>query len=366
MKKKALILFLCVSSAWITACNHKKPAKPIPVPAMKVDISTISKYKNYIGITQSIAAVGIRARVEGFLEQMLFVEGGPVKKGELLFVIDQKPFQAKLDMAKGHLTKAIADRDYQQVQFLRMKELVKKGDVSQTQYDMTAAQFQAAKGEVEITQSQVEEASINLGYCSMYSPVKGIISKKYVDVGNLVGGTEHTLLANVVQLDPMYVQFSPSVNDFSEFLKYRENMPFKVKASLAQNDKLLFHGKVDLVNNEADIPTSTILMRALIDNPQNLLLPGIYVNISVLLSDHDKVILVPATAVVEAQELLSVFVVNAENLVEVRAIETDGQYQQQYIVKSGLNVGDIVITSGMQKLRPGTKVSPQLTAQKHG
>ena len=364
INKKLILGVFCTCLIGCHRTGNQPPAPP--VPAIKAMTTAIPKYKEYIGITESIAAVAIKARVEGFLLQKHFIEGNPVKKGQLLYVIDQRPYEAQLDLAKGTLARNIADQEYQHVEYVRMKELVKKGDVSRSEYDKVDAQYKAAVASVDIAKAQVEEAQINLSYCSMSSPVEGIIGKKYVDIGNLVGGGENTLLANVVQLDPIYIKFSPSVNDFNEFLKYRANMPFKVKATLPQNNKLVFHGKVDLVNNEADIPTSTIFMRASIDNPQQLLLPGIYVNISLLLTDKEQVILIPAQAVTETQGQYSVFVVNEKNQVEVRTMTSGGQYNQQYIVKSGIKVNDIILTDGLQKIRPGETVTPKFAEPQHG
>jgi len=364
---KLLLLFVCVLCLLVTGCNHKPQAKqqaPV-VNAIKLTTSTIPIYKEYIGITQSIAAVGIRARVQGFLEKMNFVEGKAVKKNQLLYVIDQKPFQAQLDLEEGTLVKSIADRDYQKVEYERMKILVKKGDISQSNYDKVYAQFKAAEADVQIAQAQVENARINLGYCSMYAIFDGIISKKYVDVGNLVGGTENTLLANVVQLNPLYIEFSPSVSDFGDMLTYRANMPFKVIATLSHNQKLVFKGKTDLINNEADTPTSTILMRAIVQNPEQLLLPGIYINIQVELTNKAKALLIPSQAVLDIQGQQSVYIVNTKNQVESRNIVTAGQYQQQYIVSSGVAVNDVIITDGLQKIGPGEQVTVNLAATHH-
>ncbi|WP_298622179.1 efflux RND transporter periplasmic adaptor subunit [uncultured Legionella sp.] len=346
----------------LTGCKDNKSTQntPRPVPVLKVKSTNIPLKKSYIGITQSIAEVSIRARVEGFLIEKNFIEGKPVKKEQLIYVIDPKPFQAQLDLAKGQLAKSIANMEYQKVQYLRLKELVKKGDVSKTQFDETAAQYGQAEAEVQVQKANVETAEINLSYCSMISPFDGIIGKKYVDVGNLVGSGESTLLANVVQLNPIYVLFSPSVEDYGHFLKYRKNMPFNVVAVLPHDDKLSFKGKVDLVNNQADTPTSTILMRAQVDNPEQLLLPGIYVNVTLELTNADPSILIPASAVIEAQGQRTVFLVNAKNQVEVSKIETSGSYNQQYIVTSGVKEGDLLILNGLQKLIPGESVVPQI------
>lgn len=341
------------------ACKEKKV--PPPPPVARVSVQEIIKtnipiIKTYIGITQSIATAGIRARVQGFLTKMNFVEGKPVKKGQLLYVIDPKPFQAKLDLAQGQLSRSIAEQEFQAVEYQRLKQLVAKGNIAKSTYDETKARYQQAIADVQIQNAQVTEAQINLSYCSMYAPFDSIIGEQNVDVGNLVGGAEDTLLATVVQLDPIYVLFSPSVKDFSEFLKYRANMPFKVEANLPHNPELIFKGKVNLINNQADTATSTVLMRAEMANPKQLLLPGIYVNLRLFLNADASVILVPSRAVLETQGARTVYIFN-EGIVENRNITVSGQYENAWIVTSGLKVGEQLVTSGLQKLKSGDKVT---------
>ena len=357
------MIFFCIL---LQGCHRSAPPPASSVSALKIRWSSIPLIREYIGITQSITAVSIRARVEGFLLEKHFTEGTPVKKNQLLYVIDKRPFEAQVQSAEGTLARSIADEAYQKVEYIRMRELVKKGNVSKSEYDRLDAQYKSAVANVEIAKAQLEQAKINLGYCSMYSPFDGLIGKRYVDLGNLVGGGEKTLLANVVQLNPMYVEFSPSVTDFSEFLKYKNQMPFHVKIQLPHNDKISFEGKIDLINNEADVPTSTILMRAMIDNPNNLLRPGIYVNLSMILTNSQKVILIPKKAILETQEKKSVFVANDKGEIEARGIETNGEYQECSIVQSGIKVGDTVILDNLQKLHPGIIVKPTFTEKLHG
>ncbi|MCE3044769.1 efflux RND transporter periplasmic adaptor subunit [Legionella sp. 16cNR16C] len=357
------ILCTSVCLALLSACSESNTQAPsIPTVAVtKISSSQIPINRKYIGITQSISAAGIKARVEGFLIKMNFVEGKPVKKDQLLFVIDPRPFEAKLSLAQGQYAKSVADKEYQEIQYRRMKDLVVKGDVSQSHFDEVNAKFSEADAQVQIGAANVADAKINLGYCYMYSPFDGIIGKKYVDVGNLVGGGENTLLANVVQLNPIYVEFSPSVEDFTSFLKYRDNMPFKVEVSLPHDGNLVFKGKLDLINNQADVSTSTILMRAEIENPKQLLLPGIYVSVKLHLSNNEKVILVPKQATMVTQGQRSVFVVGSDNIVHSKNITTSGQYDSSYIVSSGLKEGEVVVSNGLQKIHDGMKVQPEKT-----
>ena len=355
-----LVVGLVISISGCDNGSKKKPMPEIPVPTMKLAVSEIPLIKEYIGTSESIAEVGIRARVKGFLNQVNFVEGQPVKKDQLLFVIDPDSFQAGVDLAKGDLMKAEAEQVFQKVELDRMRQLVSQGNISKERYDRTKAQFQMAQGNVQSAKANLEEAEINLGYTSMYSPVEGLIGEKFVDVGNLVGGADETLLANVVQLNPIYVTFNPSVDDYALMLKYRENMPFQVIASMPKDSQQTFTGTLDLINNQADVDTSTILMRATVKNPENLVLPGMYMKVQVYLTNRYQVLLIPETAVINDQGQQTVLVVNEQSVVESKKIETSGEFKQQFIVQSGVDVGDIIILEGLQKLKPGMKVQPMM------
>lgn len=358
------ILIIC----GICACAGEDLPKESPPPVVKVikiKPTKIPFHKQYIGVTKSLAQIDIRARVKGFLTEANFVEGNRVKKGELLFVIDKRPFEAKVAMAQGQLEKSIAARDYAKAQYERMKVLVDKGDISKTEYDKAFADYQSAIGQVLTAQADLKDAKINLEYCSMYSPVDGIIGKKYVDVGNLVGGVEDTLLATVVQLNPIYVEFNPSVSDFNQMLPYMDNMPFPAEVTLPFN-KMKFKGEVNLINNQADIKTSTILMRATIENAQNLLVPGIYVDVDMLLTKDAPRILIPSTAVTDVQGDQTVLIVEPDNKVNVRKIKVEGIYKNFYIVNEGVLENDLVIVEGIQKIPPGGIVSPTIITEKNG
>lgn len=362
-KYKAIIGLIIGLSCLVSACdkNAKKKSMPeIPAPAMKLQISQVPLIKEYIGTSESVAEVGIRARVKGFLDKVNFVEGKPVLKDQLLFVIEPNSFQAKVDLAKGDLLKAEAEQAFQKVELERMKQLVSKGNISKERYDRTRAQYLSAQGDVQSAKANLEEAKINLSYTSMYAPFDGLIGEKFVDVGNLVGGADETLLANVIQLNPLYVSFNPSVDDYAQMLKYRSNMPFRVVATMPKDSKQRFDGKLELINNLADVDTSTILMRATVKNPDNLALPGMYMRVQVYLTDKHKVLLVPETAVINDQGQQTVLLVNEQSIVESQKIETIGEFKQQFIVESGIKAGDVIIIEGQQKLKPGMKVKPMM------
>lgn len=331
---------------------ERASAPPSPrVPVLKVTTHTVPLTKTYIGITQSIASVGIRARVKGFLTQMDFIEGKSVKAGQRLFVIEPQPFQAKVDSAQGALDRSLAEEAFQKVQYERMKTLVAKGAISHAQYDETKAKYEAAIGQVQVQRGNLEDAKINLSYCYVNSPIEGIIGERKVDVGNLVGAGGDTLLATVVKLDPLYVQFSPSTQDFADFLNHRQQQPFPVEVRLPHVPNLLLKGSVNLVNNEVATSTSTVLMRASIHNPEPWLLPGLYVRITLLLGHNPHALTIPKSAILETQGQKTVFIIDKNHHLQSAPIETAGEYQHQAIIKKGLHSGDVVVIQGIQQMQ---------------
>jgi RND family efflux transporter MFP subunit len=360
---KVSVILCCLVLIFLTSCSFEKKdqKKAIPsLPVMKIAKSSIPVYLEYIGITKSIDSVDIRARVRGFLIKKNFIEGNDVKKGQLLYVIDPKPFEAQLAHAKAQLDESIASQNYQYAEYLRMKQLVDKGNVSKSRFDLTNAKYEQAKAQVALNQAQVEQANINLSYCYMYSPIDGRVGNKHIDVGNLVGGASETLLTNVVKLDPIYVIFNPSVSDFPQILKYQTDNPFKVDATFPNSKALALHGAIDFVDNQASVNTSTVMMRAKVKNPDSLFIPGIYLNVRLILSDSQDVILIPSKAIMELQGKQSVFLVNQKNIVEQRNIKVSGQYKTGSIINSGLKIGEMIIIEGLQKIRPGQIVNPKL------
>ncbi|OGV27855.1 MAG: hypothetical protein A3F18_03240 [Legionellales bacterium RIFCSPHIGHO2_12_FULL_37_14] len=363
--KKYFYIIMLATLIWLTYYLYhsflSNKAHNLPkIPAIKLTYSTVPIDKTFIGITQSTASVEIRARVKGFLTEKHFIEGEGVKKDQLLFVIDPKPFAVKVAAMEANLAKRIADEAFLKVQYARMKTLVAKGDVSEAKYDEVKAQYEAAKAEVAGALANLTEAKIDLSYCYMRSPFNGLIGEKKVNVGNLVGGQENTLLATVNQLNPIYVQFSPSIADYAEMLAFAQNRPFKVWATLPENRQFVAQGKVDLIDNIANTATASILMRATIENREALLLPGLYVETKVHLGDNPQAICVPQEAIMEDQGQKTVFIVDANGIIKVAEIEVGSEYKNQAIVTKGLEVGQIVLTSALQKLQSGMKVIPQL------
>lgn len=342
--------------------DHSDDEEPsgLPVTVVKAVQETVPITMDYVGQVSSIAEVNIRARVEGFLTELHFKEGDEVEKGQLLFVIDPRPFAAALAAAKGELLSNQANAEYYAIEEKRMASLVASQAISQEEYDQTLAQKKEADAQVETSKANVINAELNLGYTKMYAPVSGRIGQRFVDIGNLVGASSQTQLATIVQLEPIYALFSPSEGDYLKIIQYLEENPVSVTVTLASDRSKQFSGALNFVNNTVDQNTATILLRATINNKEEILLPGMYIHVDVNLGDNPDAILVPAQAVLEGQGDEYLYLVNSDNQVEQRIVVSSGNYQDKRVITEGLKADELVIVSGLTRIQAGTLVKPNL------
>ena len=267
--------------------DEKKSPPPMPVTVAPVESKTVPIYLDYVGTTDSIQTVDINARVEGFLIKRAFEDGADVKEGQLLFVIDPRPFEADLASAQAQLAESRASLSYALEQVRRYEPLVGKQYITQDTYDGYVTQAEENRAAVEAAQANVTQARLNLGYCTMYSPFDGRIGRRYVDVGNLVGAAgEPTKLATIVQLDPLYVYFSVAERDVPRVISTQEEKPLTVSVLLPDETKTPESGTVDFINNQVDVNTGTIELRAVVTNTRKSILPGQYVKVRLLLGEQ--------------------------------------------------------------------------------
>ncbi len=364
----SVLAFCLVLLLFSGSCRKGDKEQALPTPAVtvaKVTESTVPVYLEYVGTIQSIRSVDINARVEGFLVERAFKDGADVNEGDLLFVIDQRPFEAELDAALAKLAQDKATLAYAREQVVRYKPLVEKEFITQDSYDEYRTLAKEAEATVKEDMANVTTARLNLGYCTMRAPFDGRIGRRYVDVGNLVGaGGEATKLATIVQMDPLYVYFSVSERDIPRILSAEKKGSMAVDVRLAKDDTHTYKGKVDFIDNEIDINTGTVTMRATISNPDKTLLPGQFVEVRLILGERPNTLLVPAEAVREQQGGAYVLAVDDGNVVDSKTVEVGPTYKEMRIVYKGLKVGEIVIIDGLQKVKPGQKVKPQFASQK--
>jgi RND family efflux transporter MFP subunit len=354
-----VLLLLILTAAGCGKDDKSKSTPAVPVTVAEAKSETVPVYLKYVGTTQSVQDVNIYARVEGFLIERAFKDGADVKQGDLLFVIDPRPFEAELDAAKAQLAEDRAALAYAREQVRRYKPLVEKDYITQDTYDDYVTKAAEAEAAVQMDIANVTQAELNLSYCTMYAPFDGRIGRRYVDVGNLVGAGETTELATIVQLDPMYVYFSVAERDVPKVLREQSKKPLTVDIILPDESKHPESGTVDFLNNEVDINTGTMEMRAVVPNSEEDMLPGQYVKVQLLLTEQPDAILVPEQAIGNQQGQNYVIVVGKDNKAEFRNVTIGADYKGSTIVEKGVKVGEKVVIEGLQKLRPGMSVKPK-------
>lgn len=353
---------------FLAACGDKQaPSAGTVEPAVQVTAVVqrdIPQYVEYVGQTESPVSVEIRARVEGYVQEVSFVEGSQVKEGDLLFVIDPKPYQEKLARAKGKLAEAQAQYLRAKGDLERFRPLAKMQAIPQRDFDQAEALEKAAQAQVEAAQADVNAAELDLGYTQIRSPVSGRIGATAARVGSLVGRGEPTLLATISNTDRIWVSFGISEVEYLKFQKWRQERPqgaqdFKIELLLADGSVHPDPGKVNFADRSIDPKTGTLKVRVEFPNPQGVLRPGQFGRVRILLGEQADVLVVPVSAVQEIQGTYSVFVVDAEQKASFRPVKLGLKFGNVWSVEEGLKVGDLVVIEGVQKIKDGMKVKAQ-------
>ena len=360
-KKIVLILSILIMLSAVSCKDKSKSTNTVQaVTVDKVISKTIPVYYDFVGNTQSIQSVDITARVEGYLIERNFKDGQNVKKGELLFVIDPRTYQASLDEAEAQLEKDRAALNYALEQVARYKPLVEKQYITTDEYDQYVTQTDEALAAVKADEAQVVQAELNLSYCYMYAPFSGRIGRRMVDVGNLVGvaGQDNTL-ATLVKLDPIYVYFSPTERDIALLSRQFNKGKLRAYAVLPDEKISREEGYVDFIDNTVDESTGTLTMRAVIPNPDKLILPGQYTKIRLYVEDKPDAVLVPQKAIMSQQGENIVYVLGSDNKVKSTKVTTGSNYEQYTVIEEGLKAGEVIVTDGLQKIHDGEVVDPK-------
>lgn len=363
-----------VAALAVTACG-KKPAQtgPPPPPAVlvaPVEQRTVPLYVENVAQTDAAFTVEIRARVQGFLVQAPFREGGLVKKGDLLFQIDPKPYQAALDQAEANLAKAEATLERARADVKRLEPLVKQSAISQQDLDNAIATAKVAEADVQGLKAGVKTAELNLSYTEMRAPFDGVIGAREVDVGNYVGSSADTMLLAVVStMDPMRAHFNVPENNYLRFqrrfmgddaarLKHSEAMEFRL--ILGDGATYEHEGRFEFADRALDSKAGTLKVVVSFPNPEGLLKPGQFGRVRAKTEERPGALLVPQRAVVTVQSARYVLVVGEGGKVEQRTVKTGDRYEDYFIVADGVKAGEKVIVEGLQKARAGMVVTPQM------
>jgi membrane fusion protein, multidrug efflux system len=363
---------LMAITAGLAACGCKEAAPPsLPPPIVQVmDIATtnVPLSTEFIGQLDSPQNVEIRARVEAFVDKMLFIEGTNVNQGDPLFLLDKRPFEEKLAAARGMLGEAEAALKKYQADVNRLRPLAEKRAVPQQDLDNALASVDVGKAAVISAQARVQSAELDLGYCDVRSPINGLIGAKQVSIGELVGKGQPTLMATISTLDPIWFYCNVGQEDLlkanAEARRTGKNvMEAPVSLILANGETLPEKGKLVFIDRALDVKTGTLRVRAQFPNPQQILRPGMFGRIKVDLGIRADSILVPERAMMELQGKTFVWVIDADNKATQRGVKVGETIGESLLVMEGLKAGERVVTEGLQKVREGAPVQPMTAAQ---
>ncbi len=359
---KHLYLFVMLSSLLVTACGQKNKTEQVltsvvVAPAVKMDLVLAGEI---IGQTKAYNDVELKARVQGFLTERLFTEGQFVKKGDLLFKIEDGKYQADLESANASLLRAQAQLKNYSIDFERNSTLIAKNAIAKREYDLSEYNYMVAKAAVMDATAKVEDAKLNLSYTKIEAPFDGRIGVAMYSVGNLVGDTD-TRLANVVSIDPMRVLFNISELELLNFQvntkTFRESSEDVIIKIQFQNGQIYSkEGKLYFADNKINSSTGTILIEALFPNTDGQLIPGMYIKVLMQRKELVSGIVVPQQAVLKSQVGSSVLVVSKEGIVSQKLVKTGITNSPNVQITEGLNEGEYVIIEGLQIVRPGMKV----------
>jgi membrane fusion protein, multidrug efflux system len=330
------------------------PAMPVPVTT--VERRTLPVYLDYAARTESIREVSLQAKVSGYIQAQPTDDGADVKEGDLLYKIDDRDYRAALDQAKAQAQRDQAALAYAQSNFKRGDDLVKTGFLAKDNYDQRASTLGQSEASVSQDGATVHTAEINLAYTEIRAPFTGRLGRNRAPVGTLVGGSGLTL-NTLVQLDPIYVTFNPSERELSTIATAREAGPVTTEITLPDDSKAHYSGTLTFIDNAVNQATGTITARATVANPKFTLLPGQYVRIHVHVRDEPDAMLVPQIAIGSSQLGKYVFVVGADGKAEQKLV-TLGPAEGDKISVTGLAADDKVIVGNLQKIGPGSPVTP--------
>jgi membrane fusion protein, multidrug efflux system len=328
---------------------------PVPVTLGQSSTKTVPVLIQVIGNGEAYNTVNVKAQVDGLLQQANFRQGDDVQQGQVLFVIDSRPFQATLDQAEANLARDQANLKNAQDQYERNAELFKQGIISKDQDETFRTAVAADEATVKADQAAIENAKIQLSYCTIRSPISGRTGSLSIQVGNLVKNNDAALLT-INQISPLYVDFSVPEQYLSEIKRRAAQGAMKVEAVVPDDPAHPEWGQLSFINNMVDTTTGTVLMKGTFPNPNKRLWPGQFVNVTLTLDSLRDAVVVPSQAVQTGQQGKYVFVVKQDKSVEIRPVAAGVTYGGDTVIEKGMAAGETVVTDGQLRLFPGAHV----------
>jgi membrane fusion protein, multidrug efflux system len=365
---------LTLASTMLSGCESKNasanaaPPPAMPVSVVKADQKDVPVTGEWVGTLDGYVNAQIQPQANGYLIKQNYREGSPVEKGQVLFEIDPRPFEAALHQAEGQLGQAKAQLALANINVTRDTPLAEARAIAKSQLDNELQQKAQAEAAVETAEAAVDTAKLNLGFTQVRSLISGIAGQATTQVGNLV--STQSVLTSVSQLNPIKVYFSISDSEYlalverarkggGSLLQGSSKIPLNL--TLANGDAYPYKGHIDFVDRQLNAQTGAIRIAAAFQNPGNVLRPGQFGRVRAETEMRRNAILVPQSAVVDFQGQQQVYTVAANHTVHVNSVKLGPQYGDNWVIESGLSGGDLVITDNLQKLREGAPVNPQLT-----
>jgi membrane fusion protein, multidrug efflux system len=374
--KKLKLIFLCLLSLGLFSCLEKEKTEQAPAPPPKVAVyetkaREVPIYQEFVGQVYGFKDIGISARVEGYLEGIHFEEGFPVKKGMLLYTLESQQFEADVAAKMSGVAAAKTFTTEAKTYLDRIKPLAAEKAVSQSDLDSAQAQYDVGLSQIKAAEANLRAARIQLGYTKIYSPISGIIGKTKAKVGDFVGRQPSPIILNTVsRIDTVLVQFFITENQYLMFMRrYSEqinNREFKeaekADLELILSDRSVYKhkGRADFVNREVDPQTGALLIQASFPNPDELLRPGQFAKVKAEITVVKEGILIPQRCIVELQGTFSVYVLGAENKVQVKEVKVGPKINSFWLIREGLKADEKVVYEGLQKVKDGTVVDAEV------
>ena len=340
-------------------------AQPGPSPPPRVTVAAaidreITEWDDFTGRLEAVDSVEIRPRVSGYVAAVGFTEGAIVRRGDVLFQIDPRPFAAEVDRLRAELTRARATVHRAASELQRAERLRSENAMAQEELDRRASFAEESAAQVTAMEAAVRAVELNLEFTRVTSPITGRVSRAFVTEGNLVssGPAEATLLTTVVSLDPIHAHFDADERVFLRYTARKLNLP--IRMALATDTGYPRQGRMDFLDNQLNPTSGTIRGRAVFRNPDGALTPGLFVRLRVAGSGTSRALLIQDRAVGTDLDKKFVFVVGADNTVQYRSVTLGPIVDDLRVVRSGVTAGDLVIVNGLQRVRPGAKVEPEM------
>jgi membrane fusion protein, multidrug efflux system len=351
----------------LAGCKEPPPPPPPPpeVVVQPVDVRDTPVQAEFTGEIRGGEDVEVRARVAGYLQSQSYDEGTVVKKGQLLFLIDPKPFEATVARARADVATARALHSRSEIQVNRLRPLVADNAVSQQDLDNAVAAEEASRASQAAADAQLTTALLDLGYTRVTSPITGLAGNRQVDVGSYVGSPQPTVLTVVSSLDPVRFDFTISEAEYLAYARATHAQAGKRSGSgpelqlvLADGSVYPGKGRVTVVGRGVDAETGTLPLQATFPNPDGLLRPGQFGRVQLPVTTRKSAILIPQRAVQELQGTYNVFVVGNDSVAQIRAIKPGNRVGSDWVITDGLEPADRIVVEGLQKVRDGVKVRP--------